>query len=392
MTAKTGYLRVLIITCLEDGQECAARNRLERLAASLKEQKIECIFCFESADNRLDRWESGSSGKIIYQSRRKSRVIPRPIDDSLRHTRALREHLRDIVRHKGIDCVLLYSTYSIVIGGVARICRELGVPLVMDGGEFYSVNVLNILNGTNIMQYLSKWLRYKEVDGMICCSPRQMKYAKWAGRDRTLVPAFMVEPCAPIEVRSVYERLRVCMVASLSPRELPERVIDAAIEARKKGLEVSLDIIGRKDGSLLQKITNKRLRAKINNAEYIKHWGFLERDEMLGVMRRADCFVLLRKDNKENSHAFPTRIPELIGIGKPLVLSDTHPLNVFFKDQVNCIMVKDTHSCADLVSVFRGLLCGEYRTSEITKNALELMNTEFSSDVLGKEVASDISL
>ena len=147
----------------------------------------------------------------------------------------------------------------------------------MDGGEFYSLNPINILNFTNYLQYRAKLFSYPKVTGMICCSPRQLRFAKYHNVPSVLVPAFT--PNTPSKqlnrFPSTYSQFNVLLLASLTPRESPLAIIRAVIAARRLGINIHLNIVGRYNSGLIQKITYLRLKRLIERNHFIHLHGFL---------------------------------------------------------------------------------------------------------------------
>ena len=57
--------------------------------------------------------------------------------------------------------------FSTMIEPISNVCKEEGIFVVNDGGEKYSINLLNILNGVNYMQYRSIFFSFRKLDGML---------------------------------------------------------------------------------------------------------------------------------------------------------------------------------------------------------------------------------
>ena len=76
--------------------------------------------------------------------------------------------------------------FSTLIEPITEIARESKIFVINDGGEKYSVNFQNIINGINYMQYRSIFYSFKKLDGLMVCSPRWKNYATSIGKQSVL--------------------------------------------------------------------------------------------------------------------------------------------------------------------------------------------------------------
>ena len=383
-------MNILIFTTLDLKISCAAKQRLSRLASSLDTLGHHSYLTF-STSKEFPQPYLLENNKIIFTlppcsgfsilSRNKQQVD------------IVRQYIAQTVRNFSIDIIILYSTYSDVIGPINSICNTLGIPLVMDGGEFYSLNPNNLFNLTNYLQYKAKLFSYPKVSGMICCSPRQYRYANSHNIPAALVPAF--SPYTSFDESITFSptttQFNVLLLASLTPRESPLAIINAVIAARKLGMDIHLNIVGRYNSSLIQKITYLRLKRLIARNKFVHLHGFLNELDFKSILSTSNCCVIIRSHSKESTHAFPTRIPEIINKRIPLILSDTEPFNMFFSHRKNALLVSYRNAEIDLVSAFSLLSSNPSLSLELISNALLLAKREFSQHVLGRRVSNLLS-
>ena len=382
-------MNILIFTTLEFNISCAARQRLSRLASSLDASGHHSYLTFSTSeevqqpyllDNKQIIFPLACTFNFSLLSRNKQQVV------------IFRQYVPSLVRSLSIDIIILYSTFSDVIDPINSLCTTLGIPLVMDGGEFYSLNPNNFLNFTNYLQYKAKLFSYPKVSGMICCSPRQYRYANFHNIPAALVPAF--SPCSTFDdttiIHNTSSPFNVLLLASLTPRESPLAIINAVIAARKLGMDIHLNIVGRYNSSLIQKITFLRLKRLIARNKFVHLHGFLNESDFNSVLSNSNCCVIIRSHSKESTHAFPTRIPEIITKHIPLILSDTEPFNMFFLIARTHFFI-DRNAETDLVSAFTLLSSNPSLSLDLIDNALMLAKREFSQHVLGRRVSNLLS-
>ena len=383
-------MNVLIFTTLDYKIPCAAKQRLSRLASSLDTYGYQSYLAFSTSDpvhppflidNNLLVFSlpPGDGFSLLYRNYQQVSIFC--------------EHIDSLVKDLSIDIVILYSTYSNVIDPINTVCTKLGIPLVMDGGEFYSLNPINILNFTNYLQYRAKLFSYPKVTGMICCSPRQLRFAKYHNVPSVLVPAFT--PNTPSKqlnrFPSTSSQFNVLLLASLTPRESPLAIIRAVIAARRLGINIHLNIVGRYNSGLIQKITYLRLKRLIERNHFIHLHGFLNTSDFDSIVSQSNCCVIIRSNSKESTHAFPTRIPEIINNRIPLILSNTEPFNLFFTHRMDALLVSYDSAVADLASAFSLLASNSELSLDLVDNATLLAKREFSPIVLGRRLSNLLS-
>ena len=380
-------MNVFIFTTLDFRVSCAAKQRLSRLASSLESFGHNSYLAFSTSEQVKQPYLLDNKNVIFN--------LPDSSGFSLFHQNKLqvhifRRHIDNIVSNLSIDLVILYSTYSDVIDPINSVCKTLGIPLVMDGGEFYSINPNNLLNFTNYLQYRAKLFSYPKVSGMICCSPRQFRYAKYHNIPAALVPAFTpsISSVNPTLVSSTNTQFNVLLLASLTPRESPLAIIKAVIAARSLGMNIHLNIVGRYNCGLIQKITYLRLKRLISRNNFVHLHGFLDKSKFDSILSNSNCCVIIRSNSKESTHAFPTRIPEIISMRIPLILSDTEPFNLFFTHRKNALLVSYRNAETELVRAFSFLSSSSSLSQDLISNAFALAKREFSQNVLGKRVSN----
>ena len=383
-------MNVLIFTTLDYKTPCAAKQRLSRLSASLDAFGHNTYLAYSTSDP--------VNSPFLIDNRNLVFTLPAGFGFSLLHKNHQQvlifcENIDLVVSNLSIDLVILYSTYSDVIEPINAACKRLDIPLVMDGGEFYSLNPNNILNFTNYLQYRAKLFSYPKVTAMICCSPRQLRYAKYHNIPSVLVPAFtpLTRPNNSKRLPSLNSQFNVLLLASLTPRESPLAIIRAVIAARRSGINIHLNIVGRFNSGLIQKITYLRLKSLIDRHHFIHLHGFLNTKDFDSIISESNCCVIIRSNSKESTHAFPTRIPEIINNRIPLILSNTEPFNLFFTHRKDALLVSYESAAADLASAFSLLASNSELSLDLVDNATLLAEREFSPIVLGRRLSNLLS-
>ena len=74
-----------------------------------------------------------------------------------------KNYLASLIKKLNIQGIIIYSMFSTLIEPIAEVAKELKVFVINDGGEKYSVNFQNIINGINYMQYRAIFYSFKKL-------------------------------------------------------------------------------------------------------------------------------------------------------------------------------------------------------------------------------------
>ncbi len=83
--------------------------------------------------------------------------------------------------------------------------------------------------------------------------------------------------------------------------------------------------------------------------EYVREMGWVKREEIPSILSIADILVQPGKPDQFNDYRFPSKIPEFLAMGKPIVIPKTnvanyltHLVNSFILSEVNCDSLVET--------------------------------------------------
>jgi len=376
-------MKLLICTSIDISEKCAAVNRLNRLINSLK--PFDSIICYS---DKLLHKDSPiySNNRIIFPL-----SFPRFLPTAFALTKSCAlfytKNLNSIIQVYDVDIILVYSTFSILLDPIINIANTNRVPVIADGGEFFSISIQNLINGVNYMQYTARLFTLKRLSGLSCCSSTQLKYSRINSIPSVFFPGFM--PDIPLTNRKDSKttiQLHVVSVCSFHPRENLFYLIKAVLKAKSLGLPIRLTIVGKTSSNFIQKLTYHRLKNLIQQSSAITVTDFVSDERLSVIMNSASIFVLLRKPSKETANTFPTRVPEYLAYKKPLILCDVIPFTDFFTNYHDALFVSHRHMISDLITTFFFIYNNPRQASVLASNASATANRYFSSLVIGKRI------
>ena len=282
--------------------------------------------------------------------------------------------------------------FSTLIEPITEIARESKIFVINDGGEKYSVNFQNIINGINYMQYRSIFYSFKKLDGLMVCSPRWKNFATSIGKESILFPSFMPKEKYPKlkKIKNNKEKFRVIFMGSLSPREKPKTIFEAISLCNQLGYNFKLIVIGKQGFNFVQKISHNLIRIKFRNNKNIKFTGFISKTKKNNLLKSAGCFVLLRPSCKETFHLFPTRLPEYFQTKRPVVISKVEPFSIFYKHKKEVYFVNKNNNSKDLADAFIDLYNNPKLSKKIGINGKRYAEKNYSYDTLGPRIKNFI--
>jgi hypothetical protein len=183
------------------------------------------------------------------------------------------------------------------------------------------------------------------------------------------------------------EVVNIGYLGSLLSKDFPELLYKFCLELYINKKPFKIIIIGRfrkfKEG---RKWENVFLKSPFRESlEFYFNPNEYEKNRLL---KSVDFLVLFRKPESLQSFTFPTRVVEMIGLGKLLILNNYGDIPLYFKNEENCIMIPEEMNQIDVNKIFNRSN-KNYKT--LVKNALILSEGVFSSSVQSRKILNLIS-
>ncbi len=379
-------MNIILCTSLDFDIPCAAINRIDHLKNALGPLGVKIFTCGSSS--LLTKNYQFKKDKIYFKKTNKFRVLPKALKYNANAAIFYKKYLGNLISTLNIQGIIIYSMFSTLVEPITKIARESKVFVITDGGEKYSVNFQNIINGINYMQYRAIFYSFKKIDGLMVCSPRWKKYATSIRKPSILLPSFMPKQkySKVNKIKKIKKNFNVIFMGALSPREKPKTIFNAINICNQLGYDFKLMIIGKQGFNFVQKISYNIMKIKFRNNKNIKFTGFISKTKKNNLLNSADCFVLLRPSCKETFHLFPTRLPEYFQTQKPVVITDVEPFSIFYKHKKEVYFIDKNNNSKDLAYAFIDLYNNPKLSKEIGMNGKRYAEINYSYDILGPKI------
>jgi glycosyltransferase involved in cell wall biosynthesis len=333
-------LRILIALMYAYPGTSPCANHMQRLARGLVAEGHDALIVAPRATDGLANGVDALGGPFeTFHMPRKPRGIP-----YYPHwIAAMRGRMRDAVHRQlsanAFDAVILMGESGYVFNSVRKAAQTLGVPVFGYPMEWFPPTIAGVLGLSWVDQWLQRVLVYRKCNGIIGISRLWAQFAEQHGIPSTVVPSFskFADDELPRIVSHDQKRFRVVFVGRWFRRELPPTLFRALDMAIDRGIDLELVVLGSAgkatstSQAMEERPSLKELERYPRVKGRIRFMGFLVGESLVQQMGSADALVILRHDTRETRGLFPTRLPEFLATGKPVILSDAGDLALYLK-------------------------------------------------------------
>ncbi|MBK8573116.1 MAG: hypothetical protein IPN91_10800 [Holophagaceae bacterium] len=230
---------------------------------------------------------------------------------------------------EGLDprpaAVLLYGGYSPFALWLLRFRRRTGIPVLVDAVEWYQPSHVP---GGPLGPFHLMW---NGPSG--ACSPPRPRHLhqplpaaplRGQGLPHLYLPAVLdvaaIEP--DLAPRPASAPLRLAYTGTPGKKDLLDPMVEALLRLDPQGERIRFAIVGPSPAALLQ-LPALRRRGLSELPPGLEAPGQVTNAEALAQVRRADFSVLLRHRQRYAMAGFPTKVPESLAVGTPVLCNLT---------------------------------------------------------------------
>lgn len=226
------------------------------------------------------------------------------------------------------DAVFLYGGYSIYAAFLLPWCRKYNIPLVIDVVEWY--NPSQMLGGRF---GLLRWNFEFAFRYFFPKAGRIIAISKYLERHFSSKKCSVVRIPPTIDTKSIRsqtksssnKRLIIAYTGAPAKKDLLNNVVEAMMQLDLDGKRLCLVVAGPDAETLLrlpvlQKLPLRKLPGCVHTLGRVSH------EKALEVVRAADFSVLLRPTLRYAQAGFPTKVPESLAVGTPVICNITSDL------------------------------------------------------------------
>jgi glycosyltransferase involved in cell wall biosynthesis len=243
---------------------------------------------------------------------------------------------------KTIKAIFVYSGYSFYLAPLLKWSRKKKIPLVFDAVEWYTPK-------KRIHWFLKPYfwntefsMRYliPQTKNVVVISTFLEKYYKNKDCNTVVIPPLYFTKVKPKTLKN-RNYLQLSYTGSPGKKDNLNMLIEAILELNKlrKTKKIKFEIAGLNNDELLSYSAFKSKNIK-KVPDYFKAHGYIKMKQAQEITASSDFSILFRKNDKTNTAGFPTKAVESLSLGTPLFMNYSSDLHLFFKDEVNAIIIE----------------------------------------------------
>jgi glycosyltransferase involved in cell wall biosynthesis len=309
---------------------------------------------------------------------------------------ALRPRLRQaaagILKDSHWDAAIVEGTSWWAFDPLRRLCQSHGLQVAPYAIEWFNLTFRRLLGLSWIDQWLQRHVTFPKCDGLIGIS---RLWADVAARQKLpciVVPSFSKFPRGelPAIAPSRGGRFRLVFSGTWLKRELPQTIFKAVEIANARGVDIELVVLGQ-IGHRHEEKTAMQALARSSVKDRVRMMGWVSDQVLQNEMSTADAFVLLRPDDRETRALFPTRLPEYLATGKPVIVSNAGDLALYLEHRRSAWIIPPGDRPEALADAITYLAAHAQEAREIGLCGREALEQHFSQEELAQRIVDFFS-
>jgi glycosyltransferase involved in cell wall biosynthesis len=257
------------------------------------------------------------------------------------------KRIKDLFKQNHFDAVYVYGLNAIVIAPIIRTVQDYSLPCIFDAVEwpttkFYRHGILNPLY----------WIDKRTIgeiaglcDGIIAISKyienQYLNRGKYVIRIPAIVETDFFENISiPTKGLILPNEFNLTYIGSLVDKDDPLKMIAVLKLLSEEGYNVILHIIG----TNIQTNEGRKFLNIYHNLPIIKDkiifHGILSDHDFKCKMLVSDALILFKINDQISQASFPTRIPEMLISGRPVVTTDVGDISDYIKDGTHALIAQ----------------------------------------------------
>jgi glycosyltransferase involved in cell wall biosynthesis len=226
---------------------------------------------------------------------------------------------------------------------VSAFCRRRSIPLIGDVCEWYDPCQMNY--GRLNPLYVVFWLIFRyslpRFRNLIVVSTLLERHFEGKGRNVTRIPPVVDPYTIQCLDRAPTNRL-LLLYAGLPGRKdrLREMIVALASLAPHERSRIEFRLLGPTKQELIT-LLGRSAHLLTLLGDTVKPLGRVPRDQVLEALQEAHFTVLLRPDKRYAHAGFPSKVPESLAAGAPVLLNFTSDLREYLGDGTAALQVHD---------------------------------------------------
>jgi glycosyltransferase involved in cell wall biosynthesis len=276
--------------------------------------------------------------------------------------------------------VILYGGYSPFSLWLLRFRHKTGIPIAADAVEWYQPD--HVPGGRfgpfrlNIELALRRL--FPDFKNIICISRYLQHHFEIKGCRTLYLPAVLdvTTITSNLEARPDGNQLRLVYTGTPGKKDLLNPVVEALLRLTPDGAKAKFTIVGPSTHTILTLPALKE-RGIVELPGCLEVPGYMSNAQATTYVSEADFSILLRNRERYAMAGFPTKVPESLAAGTPVICNYTSDLKEYIIDGREGIICSDPTVESFMIALERALTMRQDQRAEMRRNARRLAENSF---------------
>jgi glycosyltransferase involved in cell wall biosynthesis len=346
-------MKVLFLLPASYPEGPASAKLIQRLAFGLEASGVACeVLCFDKSLSGAREWRRDSCGVAYFGVKLSRKKVGRLLQ-GVSLARQFRSRVRDAVAQRGVTHVWVYNPSWFLWRHVVRSCRASQTVVIAHLVEWWQFQV----HLGQIYFDQQMFLRFCRpyLDGIVGISSLWVKFAQ-----EHKVPAIRVPVPCPVTAQTALYPLQTSPRKSgaftliysgqLYRRDMPEVMLGAIRTVMMQDRSINMVVLGKTDAWPESRAFCKAVAGDPQLRNRVTITGYLSECAYAQHLERADAFLLLHADSWESRACFPTRLPEYLSTGKPVIVSGVGDIPQYLRNEIDALVLSPGNTVEELAS------------------------------------------
>jgi glycosyltransferase involved in cell wall biosynthesis len=244
-----------------------------------------------------------------------------------------------------VDVVLQYTISNYALKDLPGICRENNAVLIRDIVEWPARSFFKggIFSPLYFDAQLGVHQAMLKSDGVIGISKFLTEYYSTRGTPSICIPAIVKVPEKVSEKKkqeSKTGKFEITYLGDCSHREAPFEMIGAIKQVLSRNFKIKLTIVGCFGLYGFAKKVRRACESDALLKDNVTFLGRVSDEEVKKRLAETDALLFVRPDDITAKAAFPTRLPEYLITGNPVITAGVGDIPHYLRDGIDALVVK----------------------------------------------------
>jgi len=320
-------MKVLCITMGQYPNNDASSQRLHLLSTLMARGGHEVKIISRNKSS-----SSGKVGQVTYSSSYSSPkgFVGRIRDQYIVFSRSVKAGIASF--HP--DVVMVISAPTFLARWIVRYREQFGYVLVHDSVEWYSKE--EYAHPLLSMEFIKKqyWMKHLLPGqfAIIAISTYLEDYFHACGNDCIRIPSICESDAIEADISTLNNKLTISYAGTPGRKDRFKEIVQALLQMEpQERSRITLNVIGAnaKQIAANAEVSEEKL---ISLGDTVVFHGKVSRSEVYKQLKQSDYTILIRPDTAIYAKAgFPTKVPESLAAGTPVICNMTSDLNLYLK-------------------------------------------------------------